>query len=150
MLLSEERVRFIAEKFMPRLKSESLEAMVDVVSNGMSVLAAADRRGITHQSLSKNLLKFKQLEDNIASAAYKLSGSYLLSKNAEALYHSEVEFEESKLVLTEFCKALGGTVEESVSEDGINLHLDGQVLEVYLNPSDSFEYKWAFDMNEEA
>jgi len=145
MLLREERVRFITEKFMPRLKCESVEAMVDVASNGMSMLAAANRRGISHQSLSKNLLKLKQLEDRIASTAAILSSFYLLKQNAETLYNAEVKFEQAKSVLTEFCKALGGKVEESRLVNGFNLYLDDQVLEVFLNPDESFDSEWSFD-----
>ncbi|EIY4754909.1 hypothetical protein MM181_003520 [Vibrio cholerae] len=65
MYLSEEQVKAIASELMPKLKAESITAMVDVVCNGLSVLGAAQRNGVTHQSLAKNVTKLKELQAKI-------------------------------------------------------------------------------------
>jgi len=73
MFMKEDRVRLVASQFMPKLKKESVDAMVDVASNGLSVLASATKQGLSHQALSKNLVKLEQLQHKIVNTASKLS-----------------------------------------------------------------------------
>lgn len=80
MFMNENRVRLVASQFMPKLKRESVDAMVDVASNGLSVLASATKQGTSHQALSKNLVKLEQLQNKIVTTASKLSGLMYLSK----------------------------------------------------------------------
>lgn len=65
MQLNEEQLRELAENFMLRVKAESINAMVDVLCHNLSVLAAAQKNGVSHQSLAKNLAKLKTLENKV-------------------------------------------------------------------------------------
>ena len=61
LLLTENQVRKIVTGFMPRVTEASLNAMVDVLVNGFTQTGAARVHGVTHQSLSKNLIRFKEI-----------------------------------------------------------------------------------------
>jgi len=61
LLLTENQVRKIVEGFMPRVTEASLNAMVDVLVNDSTQTGAARVHGVTHQSLSKNLIRFKEI-----------------------------------------------------------------------------------------
>lgn len=148
MLLQENQVKLIASQFMSKLKSESIDAMVDVASKGMSVLGAAERHGISHQALSKNLVKLNLLQSKIVTTASKLSSAYVLNENAHALHFSNADFDTAKATLIQFCDALGGKIEYSYLGDGVKLYLDGQVLSLFRNPDESFESSWGFDKYE--
>ncbi len=148
MLLEKEQVELIALQFMTKLKTESINAMVDVAANGMSILAAAEKQGVSHQSLSKNLVKLNQLQNKIVTTASQLSSAYVLDQNASALYFSNADFDKVKLTLTHFCEALGGNVKHGYLGDGVQLFLDGKVLNLFRNPDESFESPWSFDMQE--
>ncbi|MGL6528355.1 hypothetical protein ACSZM9_04315 [Aeromonas hydrophila] len=65
MQLNEDQLRELAENFMPRVKAESINAMVDALCHNLSVLAAAQKNGVSHQSLAKNLAKLKILENKV-------------------------------------------------------------------------------------
>ncbi|MGO2391896.1 MAG: hypothetical protein ACTH69_07405 [Halomonas sp.] len=148
MFMNEDRVRLVASQFMPKLKQESVDAMIDVASNGMSVLASAKRKGISHQALSKNLVKLEQLQNKIVATASKLSSAYVLEQNAHALHASEAGFDTAKFTLIQFSEALGGTVEDGYLDDGVKLYIEGQVLCVFRNPDETFDSEWGFDINE--
>lgn len=148
MFMNEERVRLVASQFMPKLKEESVDAMVDVASNGLSVLASARKRDLSHQSLSKNLVKLEQLQHKIVNTASQLSSAYVLEQNAHALYANETDFATAKTVLIQFSELLGGTSENGYLGDGVKLYIEGQVLCLFRNPDNTFESEWGFDVNE--
>ncbi|ELA6986473.1 TPA: hypothetical protein NJ084_004681 [Vibrio parahaemolyticus] len=148
MFMTEDRVRLVASQFMPKLKKESVDAMVDVASNGLSVLASATKQGLSHQALSKNLVKLEQLQHKIVNTASKLSSAYVLEQNAHALNASETNFDTAKAMLIQFNEVLGGTTEDGYLGDGVKLNIEGKVLCLFRNPDDTFESEWGFDVNE--
>jgi hypothetical protein len=130
---------------MPRLKEESITAMIDVACNGLSILASAQKHKLTHQSLSKNLINLKELKSKIMNASDLLPSSYLLKENAHALLMSEVPFYESAKILCNICEKLGGTVEQHKQHSEIQLHLNGTLTTIYLNPDKTYEREWSYD-----
>jgi hypothetical protein len=44
---------------MIRVKPKSVDAMIDVICYGETQTASAKKHGVTHQSLSKNLITFQ-------------------------------------------------------------------------------------------
>lgn len=148
MFMSEDSVRLVASQFMPKLKRESVDAMVDVASNGLSVLGSATKQGISHQALSKNLIKLEQLQNKIVTTASKLSSAYILEQNAHALHASEADFGVAKAMITQFGEALGGKTEGGYLGDGVKLYIEGQVLCLFRNPDETFEREWDFDVSE--
>lgn len=148
MFMSEGRVRLVASQFMPKIKEESVNAMVDVAANGLSVLASAKKQGISHQALSKNLVKLEQLQHRIVTTACKLSSAYVLEQNAHALHGSATCFSKAKTILVQFNEALGGTHEDGYLGDGAKLYIEGQVLCLFRNPDENFEREWSFDVND--
>lgn len=148
MFLSEEQVRYFTAEFMPKLKAESISAIIDVACNGFSILASAQKYKLSHQSLSKNLSKLKVIQCKIAEATSLLPKPYLLKENAHALLLSETSFRDAKRILIEFCETFGGRYEVRNLNKGINLYLDGTVTCVFLNPDKSYEREWSFDQNE--
>lgn len=67
MNINKNTVENVAEDFMQKVKPESLEAMIDVLCNGSSVLSAAQKFGVSHQSLAKNINRFHDLTDKLNS-----------------------------------------------------------------------------------
>ena len=61
MLFNEEQVHYLTSQFMPRLKKDSVKAMIEVACHGYSILSADKKYSITYQSLSKNLINLKEL-----------------------------------------------------------------------------------------
>lgn len=57
------QVHLIIDKFMPKVSSSSVSAMIDVLSHGHSILKAATNHGVTHQSLTKNINRFLELNN---------------------------------------------------------------------------------------
>ena len=133
MFLSEEQVKYFTAEFMPRLKAESISAMIDVACNGFSILASAQKHKLTHQSLSKNLSKLKEIQCKIANATNLLPKSYLLNENAHALLLAETSFGDAKRLLIEICEKLGGKFETGYLGEGIKLYLDGAVTPLCQN-----------------
>ncbi|WP_318415817.1 hypothetical protein [Photobacterium leiognathi] len=62
MYFTEAQVKAIADEFMPRVKPESVSAMIDVLCNDYNVLRAAENNGVSHQSLAKNINRLKELK----------------------------------------------------------------------------------------
>ena len=62
----EDYIRLLAKDFMPRLKDNSLEAVIDVMSKRLPVKDVCSNRGVTRQSLDKNI---KAVEEMV----YKIS-----------------------------------------------------------------------------
>ncbi len=145
MFFSEEQVSYLTTQFMPRLKDESKSAMLDVVCHGLSILGSAQKHKITHQSLSKNLVKLKELQSKIANASDLFPSSYLLEQNAGALLMAETSFSDAKRLLVELCEKLGGKVESVNSGKEVRLNLDKKVTCVFLNPNDNYEREWSYD-----
>ena len=56
----EDYIRLLTKDFMPRLKDNSLEAVIDVMSKRLLVKNVCSNRGVTRQSLDKNI---KSIED---------------------------------------------------------------------------------------
>lgn len=59
---SEQELRSIVSNFMVKLKPESVTAMVEVICQNSNVLSAATKNGLSHQSLAKNINRFKILQ----------------------------------------------------------------------------------------
>ncbi len=145
MFLNENQVRYLTSQFMPRLKEESIKAMIDVACNGLSILASAQKHKLTHQSLSKNLINLKRLQDKISTAARELFPSgYLLGEVAGALLIAEVSFSESLKTLTGICNSLGGRVEYNERTGEVKFYLENTLTVIYLNPNKTYEYEWAY------
>lgn len=148
MFLSEQQVNYLVSKFMPRVKVDSKSAMIDVACDGMSILRSARKYGVTHQSLSKNLLKLKDVQKKIRTASDLLPSSYLLKENAHALLMADVSFLKAKIFLSELCESIGGNVDTADSSNEIKLYLDGTVTCIFLNPDESYEREWSYDHND--
>lgn len=144
MFLNENQVRNLTSKFMPRLKEESITAMIDVACNGLSILASAQKHKLTHQSLSKNLINLKELQNKIINTDL-FPSSYLLKENAHALLVAEVSFSESEEILCSMCLKLGGKVERSQQNSEVKLYLNGTLTTIFLNPNKSYEREWSYD-----
>jgi len=148
MFLSEQQVNYLVSEFMPRVKGDSKSAMIDVAYDGMSILGSAQKYGITHQSLSKNLLKLKNIQKKIRMASDLLPSSYLLKENAHALLMADVPFLKAKKLLSELCESLSGKVDTADSLNEIKFYLNGTVTCIFLNPDKSFEREWSYNHND--
>jgi len=148
MFLSEQQVSYLVSEFMPRVKTDSKSAMIDVTCDGMSILGSAQKNGVTHQSLSKNLLNLKNVQSKIRIASSLLPSSYLLKENAHALLMSDVPYLKAKSFLCELCESLGGKADEAYSPNELKLYLNGMVTCLFLNPDESFEREWSYDHND--
>lgn len=62
----EDYIRLLVKDFMPRIKDNSVEAVIDVVSKRLPVKDVCSNRGVTRQSLDKNI---KAVEEMV----YKIS-----------------------------------------------------------------------------
>lgn len=145
MFLNENQVRYLTSQFMPRLKGESILAMIDVACHGLSILASAQKYELTHQSLSKNLINLKELQDKVIGAKGLLPSSYLLKENAHALLMAEVLFSDAEIILREMCEKLGGKIEQGEKNREVKLFLGETLTAIYLNPDESYEYEWSYD-----
>ena len=146
MFLSEKQINYLTKEFMPRLKSESKAAMLDVVCHGVSIGTSAEKHEVTHQSLSKNLTNLKKLLRKITNATRLIPSAHLLKENTHALLMADVSFKEARNFLVEFCENLGGNVEHLEKE--VKLHLDNTVTCIFLNPDESYEREWSFDQHD--
>ena len=149
MFLSEEQVGYLVTEFMPRIKGESISAMIDVVCHGLSILGSAQKHKISHQSLSKNLTRLKELQSKITNAGDFFPTTYLLEANAHALLMAEISFSDAKRLLVELCEKFGGNVESGYLGQGVKLYLDNTVTCIFLNPDESYEREWSYDQNDE-
>ena len=147
MFLSEAQVDYLVEGFMPRVREESVSAMKEVACHGLSIISSAQKHQITHQSLSKNLSKLKELQAKIAESGNIFPSRYLLEQIAVALHAAPTPFRDAKHVLATFCKNNGGEVELGYLGEGIKLYLDNTVTCLFENPDD-FEDEWSFDQHE--
>lgn len=148
MFFDEEQVRYLTNQFMPRLKEGSIMAMIDVACHGNSILSAAKKHSLTHQSLSKNLISLKELQGKIVTAKGLLPSGYLLKENASAFLMAETPFSDASSLLSSMCEKLGGTVEQGILDSEVKLYLDGSVTVIFLNPDDSYQYEWSFEYEE--
>lgn len=144
MFLTEKQVRYLTSNFMPRLRNESIAAMIDVACNGFSILASAQKHKLTHQSLSKNLINLKELQGKIMNAKNLLPSSYLLKENAHALLMAEVSFSESEKILSSMCEKLGGKVELDREKNEYRFYLNENLIIIYLNPT-GYEREWSYN-----
>jgi len=154
MFFSEQQVNYLVSEFMPRVRSESRSAMIDVACDGMSILASAQKYGITHQSLSKNLLKLNDVRKKIeiASDLFEenidlLPKSYLLKEIAHALWMADEPYIETKNFLSELCLSLGGEIKKAESVNGINFYLDGTETFIFKQ-DENYEREWYYDHND--
>jgi hypothetical protein len=145
MFFDEEQVRYLTSQFMPRLKEDSIAAMIDVACHGHSILSAAQKYSLTHQSLSKNIISLKELQDKIVTAKGLLPSGYLLKENAHAFLMAETSFSDAKELLAEMCKKLGGRVENGNVDSEVKFCLKDSVTVIFLNPDDTYEYEWSYD-----
>ncbi|WIH25870.1 hypothetical protein [Photobacterium damselae] len=85
------QVHLIVDKFMPKVSSNSVLAMIDVLHHGHSILKAATNNGVTHQSLTKNINRFLEL-NNKSSRIFKqnLMTRIWHSKEVRSVYISAV------------------------------------------------------------
>ena len=60
MYVPEDYIRLLVKDFMPRLKDNSIEAVIDVMSKRLLGKDVCNNRGVTRQSLDKNI---KSIED---------------------------------------------------------------------------------------
>ena len=148
MFLSEVQVNDLVEGFMPRVKEESISAMKDVACHGSSILASAQKHKITHQSLSKNLSRLKELQSKIAGAGSLLPSPFLLKEIAGALRMADISFVEAKSALVIFCEKHGGRTEQGYLGRGVRLYLDNTITCVFENPNNDYEHQWDFDQND--
>lgn len=148
MFLREDQVRNLTGQFMPRLKESSIAAMIDVASNGFSLLASAQKHKVTHQSLSKNLTSLKELQSKIVSAGSSLSASYLLKQNVIALLMKNVPFSDSVSIIGHMCEKLGGKIDSGGESGEFRMYLDDVLITIYLNPDESYDYTWAYSQCE--
>jgi hypothetical protein len=144
MFFNENQVRYLTSQFMPRLKEDPVKAMIDVACHGHSILGSAQKYGITHQSLSKNLINLKGLQDKIFTARGLFPSGYLLGENAHALLIAEVSFSESVKILQDMCHSLGGKVEYNEQTDEVKFYLEKILTILYLNPNKTYEYDWTY------
>ena len=144
MFFNEDQVRYLTSQFMPRLKEGSITAMIDVACHGHSILSAAQKYSLTHQSLSKNLISLKELQGKIVTAKGLLPSGYLLKENAHAFLMAEMAFTDAKELLINMCEKLGGRVENGNKDSEVNFYLKDSVTVIFLNPDDSYQYEWSY------
>jgi hypothetical protein len=60
MYVPEDYIRLLVKDFMPRLKDNSIEAVIDVMSKRLLGKDVCNNREVTRQSLDKNI---KSIED---------------------------------------------------------------------------------------
>jgi len=151
MFFSEQQVNYLVSEFMPRVRIESRAAMVNVACDGMSILASAQKYSVTHQSLSKNLLKLNDIRKKIKLASDLLEknvdflpNSYLLKEIAHALLMADESYSETKKQLSELCLSLGGEIKKAESVNGVNLYLDGTVTCIFKQ-DETYERAWSYD-----
>ena len=145
MFFDEDQVRYLTTQFMPRLKEDSITAMIDVACHGHSILSAAQKHSLTHQSLSKNLISLKELQGKIVTAKGLLPSGYLLKENAHAFLMAEIPFSDASVLLVNMCEKLGGRVERGNKDSEVKLYLESSVTVISLNPGDSYQYKWSYE-----
>ncbi|MDA7746012.1 hypothetical protein N8878_01605 [Psychromonas sp.] len=145
MLFDDKQVQFLTSQFMPRLKEDSILAMIDVACHGESILSVAQKYSLTHQSLSKNLISLKGLQSKIESAKGLLPSGYLIKENAHAFLLAETSYSDAKELLVKMCEKLGGRVELGEVDSEVKFYLNDSVTVIYLNPDDSYEYEWSYD-----
>ena len=133
---------------MPRVKEDSVLAIIDVACNGFGVLETAKKHGITHQSLSKNLISLKELQSKIVSAEGLLPSSHLLREYAHALLMENTPFKEASVLLETMCKALGGEHKAINDDKEIVFTFGESFTSIYLNPSEDYEREWSYDHSE--
>lgn len=144
MFFDEDQVRYLTSQFMPRLKEDSITAMIDVACQGHSILGTAQKYSLTHQSLSKNLISLKELQGKIITAKGLLPSSYLLKENAHAFLMAEIPFSDTTELLIKMCEKLGGRVEKSNNDSEVKFYLEGSVTVIFLNPDGSYEDEWSY------
>lgn len=66
LYVPEDYIRLLVKDFMPRIKDNSVEAVIDVMSKRLPVKDVCSNRGVTRQSLDKNI---KAVEEMV----YKIS-----------------------------------------------------------------------------
>lgn len=66
LYVPEDYIRLLVKDFMPRIKDSSVEAVIDVMSKRLPVKDVCSNRGVTRQSLDKNI---KAIEEMV----YKIS-----------------------------------------------------------------------------
>ena len=146
MFLKENQVRYLTSQFMPRLKGDSINAIIDVTCHGFSILASSQKYKLTHQSLSKNLINLKKLQGKIVNSEGLLPSSYLLKENTHALLMAKMSFLEAKILLLSMCEKLGGTVEFGEENKEVKMYLNDTMTAIYLNPkNESYEREWSYD-----
>ena len=146
MFFNENQVRYLTSQFMPRLKEDAVKAIIDVACHGHSILASAQKYGLTHQSLSKNLINLKNLQNKISIASRELlPNGYLLGEVARALLIAEESFSESVKILQDICNSLGGKTEYNRETGEVKLYLNGTLTTIFLNPNKSYEREWSYD-----
>ena len=145
MFFNEVQVRYLTSQFMPRLKEKSIAAMVDVACHGHSILGAAQKYSLTHQSLSKNLISLKELQVKILNAKGLMPSGYLLKENAHAFLMAEMSFTDAKQLLGDMCKKLGGRVDIGTEDSEVKFYLGDSVTVIFLNPDDSYQYEWSYE-----
>lgn len=144
MFFNEDQVRYLTTQFMPRLKEESISAMIDVACHGHSILSSAKKHSLTHQSLSKNLISLKELQNKILNAKGLMPSGYLLKENASTFLMAEMSFADAKKILIDICEKLDGRVEFGTEDSEVKFYLRDSVTVIYLNPDDSYEYEWSY------
>jgi len=130
---------------MPRLKEKSIAAMIDVACHGHSILSAAQKYSLTHQSLSKNLISLKELQIKIVTAKGLLPSGYLLKENAHAFLMAETSFLDATGLLVKMCEKLGGRVERDNTGTEVKLYVGDSITVIFLNPDESYEHEWSYD-----
>lgn len=90
MKLTEMQINDIAKEFMPRIREESVVAMVHVVCEGKTVLRAAQDNNVTHQSLLKNLKKLEQLEGKIKMSETETMKMIMGSEKLRKIYNKAI------------------------------------------------------------
>jgi len=145
MFFDEAQVQYLTSQFMPRLKENSIKAMIDVACHGYSILSIAQKYSLTHQSLSKNLITLKELQHKIVTAKSLLPSGYLLKENTHAFLMAELPFSDAVELLANMCKKLGGKVEIGNKDREVKLILEDSLTVIFLNPDDTYEHEWSYD-----
>ena len=148
MFYTEKQVRYLTSQFMPRVKEDSVSAIIDVACHGLGVLETAKKYDVTHQSLSKNLISLKELKSKLVQVEGVLPSSYLVREYAHALLMANTSFQEALTHVETMCKSLGGEVNVIKNSSEVMFTFGESLTSMYLNPSNDYEYEWSYDYSE--
>lgn len=147
MFFNEKQVRRLIKQLMPTLKERSTVEIIDIIFSQNSI-SSINLKNHAECKNSKQTENSKKWQENIKETANTIPSGYFIKEMACAFLMAEIPFADTKEVLTNICKYLGGRVENSKNDSEVILYLNNSVTFIFLNPDDSYQYKWSYDYSD--